>query len=106
MEEKDFLFSEETVKFIDENEDKKFNNDIMDAFLKVATAKNGKGDTRKTMIALAAVSAVFLKMCAEKSTGDERRTAIDYSEPFGEILRFYCMIMDHPADEEADEKKD
>ena len=103
MKVKDFLFSEETVKFIDENKDEKLNNDIMDAVLKVATAKNGKGDTRKTMIALAAVAAAFLKMCAEKSTGDERMTALDWSEPFGEILRYYCMVMDHPSDEDAEE---
>lgn len=103
MEDKDVLFSEETVKFIDENEDKKLNNDIMDAVLKASTGENGKGNTRKTMIAIAAVAAAFLKMCAEKATGDEKRTALDYSEPFGEILRFYCMVMDHPIDEDADE---
>lgn len=103
MEGKNFLFTEDTVEFIEENEDKKFNNDIMDAVLKVATAKNGKGDTRKTMIALAAVSAAFLKICADKSTGDEKMTALEWSEPFGEILRFYCLTMDHPADEGSDE---
>jgi hypothetical protein len=103
MKEKDYLFSEETVEFIEENEDKQLNNDIMDAFLKAATDENGKGDTRKTMIALAAVSAAFLKMCAEKSTDEDNMTALGWSEPFSEILRFYCLAMDHPADEEADE---
>jgi 6-phosphogluconate dehydrogenase len=98
MNEKDFLFTDEALKFIDENEDRKLNDDIMDAVSRVATGKNGKGNTRKTMIAIAAAAAVFLKMCANMS--DEKLTALDYSEPFSEILRFYCMKLDHPVDEE------
>ena len=100
MNEKDFLFSDETIKFIDENEDSQLNSDIMDAVTRVATGENDKGDTRKTMIAIAATAAVFLKMCAKNATGDKPLTALDYSEPFSEILRFYCMKMDHLTDEE------
>jgi hypothetical protein len=98
MNEKDFLFTDETLKFIDENEDRKLNDDMMDAVAKVATGENDKGDIRKTVIAIAASAAVFLKMCAENST--KPLTATDFSEPFGEILRYYCMKMDHPVDEE------
>ena len=100
MNEKDFLFTDEALKFIDENEDRKLNDDIVDAVARVATGKNGKGNTRKTMIAIAAAAAVFLKMCAENATGDKPLTALDYSEPFSEILRFYCMKLDHPVGEE------
>lgn len=100
MNEKDFLFTDETLKFIDENEDLLLNENMMDAVTKVATGKNGKGNTRKTMIAIAVSAAVFLKMCADINKSDEKMTALDYSEPFNEILRFYCMKLDHPVDEE------
>lgn len=100
MNEKDFLFTDETIKFIDENEDLLLNDNMMDAVVRVSTGKNGKGNTRKTMIAIAVAAASFLKMCANISTSDKNMTALDYSEPFSEILRFYCMKLDHPVDEE------
>ena len=100
MKEKDFLFTDETLKFIEENADRKLNDDMMDAIARVATGENDKGDIRKTVIAIAATAAVFLKMCADNSTYDKPLTATDFSEPFSEILRFYCMKIDYPVDEE------
>ncbi len=94
--ENDFLFSEATVDFIANYEDRELNDKMMDAITNAAIGESGKGDTRKTMIAIASATAVFLKMCATNAKSDEQITALYCSEPFSEILRFYCMGMDHP----------
>ena len=98
--ENDILFSEATVKFIAKYEDKELNGKMMDAVIDAAVGKDGKGDTRKTMVAIAVATSVFLKMCADNAKGDETMTALDYSEPFSEILRFYCMGLDHSEKED------
>ena len=106
MEEKETLFTQDTIDFIEAHEDTQLNNDIMEAIIETATGENDKGDTRKTMIAIAAATAVFLKMCAENATSDTPLTALDYSKVYGYILNFYCMKMDHPIDEEKNESNE
>lgn len=102
MGEKDYLFSEETVKFLEKNEDAQLNADMLKTIIDVATGGSNKGNTGKTMAAIAFATSAFLKMCADNAKGDTPLTALDYSEMFGEILRFYCMERDHP---EKDDKE-
>jgi hypothetical protein len=99
MDEKDFLFTEETVKFVDEHEDAKLNSDVLEAIINAAIGEKESGDTPKTMIAIAAATAVFLKMCGNKAKCKKPVTALDYSKLFIEILRLQCMKLDHPANE-------
>ena len=98
-EKEDFLFTDETIEFIDANEDRQLNIDITESVVKVAKGENNKVNPRKTIIAIAATAAVFLKTYADKTTSEEPLTALDFSRPFSEILRYYCLRLDHPADE-------
>lgn len=97
--ENDILFSEATVEFIAKHADKELNTKMMDAVINAAIGKNGKGNTCKTMIAIAVATSVFLKTCADNAKSDKTMTALDFSEPFSEILRFYCMGLDHSEEE-------
>lgn len=106
MEEREILFTQDTLDFIEAHEDTQLNNDILEAIIEAATGENDKGDMRKTMIAIAAATAVFLKMCAERPTNDTPLTTLDYSKVYGYILNFYCMKMDHPIDEEKKESNE
>ena len=98
-EKEDFLFTDDNIEFIEENEDRKLNIDIIEAIVKVAKGENGKGNTRKTIIAIASAAAVILKTCADKATSDKPLTALDYSQLFSEILRYFCLMLDHITDE-------
>lgn len=93
--------TEETVKFIDENQDKDLCDRLAKAFLEATTDENGKGDTAKVLCALAEVTASFLKMCGRHAKDGELK-AEDYFDPYTDILDFYCFLYDHPEKEESE----
>ena len=90
---------QETVDFIDENNDEELNQRVADALLPVITDPETKtGDTKKVICALAWYTSKFLHMCSIK-TKEEPVTTEEYGEMFYEVLDLFCFAEDHPVDD-------
>ena len=87
-------FTQETVDFITANEDLELAGRIFNAICNEATNEDGKGDTKKTLCAIAKATAMFLGMCSDMTPENAKVRADEFFDPYTDVLDFYCFAAD------------
>lgn len=87
-------FTQDLVDFISEHEDFELAGRIFDAICKETINEEGKGDTKKTFVAIAKATAMFLSMCSDMTPDDEKVSTEDFMESYTDVLDLYCFSAD------------